>query len=170
MGALSEEQRAAWRERMRSLSPEARERLRDSMMTATQSRRGGMGGGPRPGAMGAPGPAAGEGRGGDLMRRGEAGGDARGLSATPEAGSGGSDLAPAYRPGVVYVLVNGKPERIMLLSGITDGAFTEVQSDQLKPGDKVIVGMEISARSANLQPPPGMGGPQFRGPGGGGRR
>jgi len=54
--------------------------------------------------------------------------------------------------------------------GITDGSFTEVRSDRLAPGDKLIVGTEASARSATLQPPPGMGGPQFRGPGGGGRR
>jgi hypothetical protein len=68
------------------------------------------------------------------------------------------------------VLKDGKPERIMVRVGITDGSFTEVRSDKLKPGDMLIVGAETPARGANLQPPPGMGGPQFRGPGGGGRR
>jgi hypothetical protein len=68
------------------------------------------------------------------------------------------------------VLKDDKPERVMVFTGITDGAFTEVQSDRLKPGDRLIVGMDSNARTANLQPPPGMGGPQFRGPGGGGRR
>ena len=65
---------------------------------------------------------------------------------------------------------DGEPERIMVRVGITDGSFTEVWSDKLEPGDPLIVGAETPARSANLQPPPGMGGPQFRGPGGGGRR
>jgi hypothetical protein len=59
---------------------------------------------------------------------------------------------------------------VFVLTGLTDGAFTEVRGGGLQPGDQVIVGMEASARTANLQPPPGMGGPQFRGPGGGGRR
>jgi HlyD family secretion protein len=140
----SDEQRAALRERMRILSPEERQRVRDSLMTAS--------GGGSP----------------ELAKRGKAGADARGLQATTEPG-GGPDPGPTYRPGAVYVLVNGKPSRVGLLTGITDGAFTEVRSDKLKPGDTLIVGMDAGPKSASLQPPPGMGGPGFRG-GGGGRR
>jgi len=70
------------------------------------------------------------------------------------------------KPGVVYVMRNAKPERVTLLTGITDGAHVEVQTDELEPGDLVVVGIEASTRGQNLQPPPGMGGP-FGGPGGG---
>ena len=105
------------------------------------------------------------------MRRGAAGRDARGLRTAAESAAGGAEGAAAgYRPGAVYLLKDGKPDRLMVWVGITDGSFTEVRSDKLKPGDKLIVGNESTARGANLQPPPGMGGPQFRGPGGGGRR
>jgi HlyD family secretion protein len=145
-GASDGDSRGGWRERMKGLSPEERQRVRDSMMTA----RGGAGADADAG----------------LTRRGAAGGDARGLRTTAEPGSG-PEPGPTYRPGAVQILVNGKPSRVALLTGITDGAFTEVRTDKLKPGDLVIVGMEASSRGANLQPPPGMGGPQFRGPGGG---
>jgi hypothetical protein len=56
------------------------------------------------------------------------------------------------------------------MTGLGDGASFEIESDRLKPGDDVIVGLEVAAaQNRNLQPPPGMGGPTFRGPGGGGR-
>jgi hypothetical protein len=74
------------------------------------------------------------------------------------------------KPGAVFTLSAGKPSRVAVLTGISDGAFTEVESETLKPGDAVITGLELAAiPGANLQPPPGMGGPGFRGPGGGGR-
>ena len=114
-------------------------------------------------------------QGADLTGREPAGRDGRGMRAMPEAGASGGPMEPGgkpdgFRPGAVYLLANGKPERLMVLTGITDGQFTEVRSDRLKPGDKLIVGTETPARANTLQPPPGMGGPQFRGPGGGGRR
>ena len=142
-GGMSDAQRAAFRARMQGLSPEERQRVRDSLATAQ---------------------AGGDG----LTRRGPAGADARGLRPGVEPGSG-PDAGPTYKPGAVYVLVDGKPSRVSVLTGITDGAYTEVRSEKLKPGDPVITGAEAGPRSANLQPPPGMGGPQFRG-GGGGRR
>jgi HlyD family secretion protein len=117
------------------------------------------------------GQAAAGGQEGDLVRRGAAGRDARGLRTVPESvGGDGAGGADGYKPGAVYLLKDGKPDRVMVLIGITDGSFTEVRSDRLKPGDKVIVGSETQARNASLQPPPGMGGPGMRGPGGGGRR
>ena len=76
--------------------------------------------------------------------------------------------APQLKPGAVYVLRGGKPERVPVMTGLGDGASFEIESDGLKPGDAVIVGLEVAAaQNRNLQPPPGMGGPTFRGPGGG---
>jgi hypothetical protein len=71
------------------------------------------------------------------------------------------------RPGNLYVLRDGKPAAIRVLTGITDGKDTEVHTNELKPGDLVVVGIDLSGvgRGQQLQPPPGMGGPQFR-PGG----
>ena len=79
----------------------------------------------------------------------------------------------ATRPGAVYVLRNGKPVKITVMTGLSDGSFSEVRSGELKEGDLVIVGLEQSAQRGNqLTPPPGMGGPGFGGGGrgGGGRR
>jgi HlyD family secretion protein len=136
---MSDAQRAAWRERMGRATPEERQHMRDSMSTLWR------GAGARPGA-------------------------ARGLGAKPE---GGSDVtppaeAPSYRPGTIFLLKDGKPDRTFVLTGISDGAFTEIRGDALKAGDLVVIGMDQGGRGAstNLQPPPGMGG--FRGPGGGG--
>jgi len=58
--------------------------------------------------------------------------------------------------GTVYVLRGGNPVAVPVLSGITDGAMTEVLARDLEPDDPVIIGYE---------PPPGSGGP-LRGPGG----
>ncbi|HTR96943.1 MAG TPA: efflux RND transporter periplasmic adaptor subunit [Candidatus Acidoferrales bacterium] len=86
----------------------------------------------------------------------------QGLGFTSETG---------YKPGAVWLLKDGKPARVRVLTGLTDGTFTEIKSDSLKEGDLVITGLDSSGGSgAALTPPPGMGGPQFRGPGGGGRR
>ena len=69
----------------------------------------------------------------------------------------------------MYVLRGDKPVKVAVMTGIGDGAAFEVESDELKLGDSVIVGLEVAAQNNNLQPPPGMGGPRF-GPPGGGRR
>jgi hypothetical protein len=58
---------------------------------------------------------------------------------------------------------------VAVRTGLGDGASYEIESDDLEPGDAVIVGLEATAQNRNLQPPPGMGGPRF-GPPGGGRR
>lgn len=42
--------------------------------------------------------------------------------------------------GKVYVLKNGEPEPVSIRVGISDGRFTEISSDTLKIGDRVIVG------------------------------
>ncbi len=81
--------------------------------------------------------------------------------------SAAADPSSAMTPGTVYALRDGKPVAVPVLSGITDGAMTEIVAADLRPDDPVIVGLEAAASSpgSNLQPPPGMGG--FRGPGGG---
>ncbi|HKQ58505.1 MAG TPA: efflux RND transporter periplasmic adaptor subunit, partial [Candidatus Eisenbacteria bacterium] len=93
------------------------------------------------------------------------------LRQMPEgAGGMGGAGVDGYKWSAVYVLEAGKPKRVMVLTGITDGSYTEVRTDKLTPGDKLIVGSETTAaRNTGLQPPPGMGGGGFRGPGRGGR-
>jgi HlyD family secretion protein len=65
--------------------------------------------------------------------------------------SGSNDRRPVA-PGQsrVYVLQNGKPIAIPVKTGITDGRVTEVISDDLKVGDRVIVGdtLQQSASSS----------------------
>jgi len=80
----------------------------------------------------------------------------------------GTVSEPRMKHGTVYVLKNGKPQPISVRTGISDGASTEVISDQLRPGDLVVIGVESTGKPANasLAPPPGFGG---RGGGGGGR-
>ena len=116
------------------------------------------------------------GQGGAGMRGSWSGGGTRSapgaMGTSPgEAAPTGTRTSPLKR-GAVWVLKSGKPSRVAVMTGISDGSMTEIVTDELKEGDLVIVGMEVAAtnRGTNLQPPPGMGGPQFRGPGGGGGR
>ena len=158
---------------------------RDSAAGGRAGMRGPGGGTGERGAMGAtagPGMGAGSrgGMGGDrsgAMRRGgfagapsDSGHGRRGMYARGEGMPGGGD--DAFKPGAVYVLEDGKPSRVHVLTGLSDGTASEIRSDRLKAGDLVVVGIEQSAgRQQQMQPPPGMGGPQFRGPtrrGGGG--
>jgi HlyD family secretion protein len=76
-------------------------------------------------------------------------------------------MAGVLRPGMLYVLRDGKPVGIHVRTGISDGAFTEVQGDGLAAGGLVVLGLDVSAapNRAGLAPPPGMGGPMGR-PGG----
>ncbi|HEY3215106.1 MAG TPA: efflux RND transporter periplasmic adaptor subunit, partial [Candidatus Eisenbacteria bacterium] len=104
--------------------------------------RGAWGSDHRPRAGGAPARRAGAGRG-------------------PQAVPGAMD--DDLKPGSIFVLRDGRPERISVMTGLTDGAFVEVHNPQLKPGDQVVVGLDVSLKGPNLQPPPGMGGPQFGG-------
>lgn len=97
-------------------------------------------------------------------------GDAHAAGGAPGARMRGVEegaIPSGLKPGTVYTLRAGKPEPVRVLTGLSDGAFTEIRSEELKPGDPVVVGLETSARGGqSLQPPPGMGG----GFGGGGQR
>jgi len=75
---------------------------------------------------------------------------------------------------LVWVLgPDKKPQPRRIKVGITDGVATEIVQSDLKEGELVIVGQNVSGASrpqAN-QTPPGFGGmPGGRGGGGGGRR
>ncbi|HEV2105036.1 MAG TPA: hypothetical protein VGU27_04840, partial [Candidatus Eisenbacteria bacterium] len=96
----------------------------------------------------------------------------------PQAGPGGevkplAGVATPLKPGLLFVLKDGKPVPVRVRTGISDGTMTEVQSDQLQEGTLVVVGVDFSTGakgSQTLAPPPGMGGPTFRGPRPSGRR
>ncbi len=109
------------------------------------------------GAGGAP-------RGGWRARDGAMSGGTAGSG--PERGA----WAPLTREPVedLYVLRDGKPVRITVRTGLSDGSFTEVRSDELREGDAIVVGVEQPRQRANVQLPPGMGG--GGGPMGGVRR
>lgn len=139
---------------------------RDTSAAGGGGRRGGGG----PGGWG--------GRGGHRdssawVGRGGAGGRTGGMRGG--AAGGGADTAQGVQrtatpPGTIYVLRNGKPVRVFVHTGLSDGANVEVASDQLQEGDQVIIGLEATAMGGNLQPPPGMGGFGGRPGGGGGGR
>ena len=119
---------------------------------------------------------AGGGQGqGQGRRRQQQGGDNAGQ------GDGGQNrFAPASAPvlpgqvRVVWVMgQDGKPERRRITVGLSDGASTEVVDGDLKEGDMVITGQQISggnASSTNTSRPPGFGNAPRTGGGGGGRR
>ena len=120
---------------------------------------------------------AGSGQGQGQGRRRQQGGD------NSAQGDGGQNrFAPASAPvlpgqvRVVWVMgQDGKPERRRITVGLSDGAATEVVDGDLKEGDMVITGQQISganASSTNTQSrPPGFGNaPRTGGGGGGGRR
>ena len=104
-------------------------------------------------------------------------GDTTGMAARrarfgAEAGGGmGMRRGGSTRNQTVYVLLpNKKMKPVTIRTGITDGAFTEVVSGDLKEGDQVVTGIEggATATNNNLTAPPGFGG-GIRGGGGGGR-
>jgi HlyD family secretion protein len=82
----------------------------------------------------------------------------------------GEPTGPRLKPGVIYVLIDGKPQRVQVMTGITNGSHFEVVGEGLVAGSEVVVGFEGGPSNQNVQLPPGMGGPQFGGGGGGGGR
>ena len=101
-------------------------------------------------------------------RAGGAGGTSAAAVALPDSGPVvmGSMTEARTKHGTVYLLQDGKPKRLDLRTGISDGADTEVISDQLKAGDLVVVGTEMPVArngSTSMSPPPGLGGRGGRG-------
>jgi HlyD family secretion protein len=119
---------------------------------------------------------SGQGQGGQ-GRRSQQGDNA---GAATQGNGGENRFAPASAPvlpgqvRVVWVLgQDGKPERRRITVGLSDGAATEVVDGELKEGDMVITGQQISgtSRPANTQStPPGFGNAPRTGGGGGGPR
>jgi HlyD family secretion protein len=62
-------------------------------------------------------------------------------------------MRPDRRPGGagVYVLVDGKPIRVSVRPGVTDGTYTAIESDSLREGMSVIVGTRGPSGSAQQQ-------------------
>lgn len=90
-----------------------------------------------------------------------------------QGNNGESKFAPPSAPvlpgqvRVVWVLgQNGKPERRRITVGLSDGAATEVVEGDLKEGDMVITGQQVSSanRSTNSTPPGFGGAPRGGGP------
>jgi len=144
--------------------------------------RGGEGVGPSQHGRGAQAGGPGGARAGNTRgMRGGAGGAAADAAPHGMPVGGGEGGLPAPKPGAVYVLRDGRPARVAVVTGLTDGTSVELLSGEVRPGDLVVTGLEVSARAAQaMTPPPGMGGPMMGGPprmggggaggGGGGRR
>jgi hypothetical protein len=160
--------RDEWIDKMKSdglSNDEIREKIRERQEAMRNGGGGGMGGGM--GGMGGGFGGAGGASGGTPSFRnfGKSEMSAGAAPAHPQTGPVvmGTVGAPQPKPGTVYVLRNGKPEKVSIMTGITDGGFTEVTGDGLQPGDQVIVGLVLASNArTGTQLPPGMGG----GPGG----
>ena len=100
-------------------------------------------------------------------RTGSQGSGSGGDRATP--GSNGalpvvtSGVSSASAKTVWEINPSGDPEAVPIQSGISDGTATEVVSGELKEGDAVIVGIELSKTGGNPHAlPPGFGSGQRR--------
>lgn len=107
-----------------------------------------------------------------------AGGTAAEQNGAQSGGQRASNFAPPSAPvlqgqtRVVWVMgQDGKPQRRRITVGLSDGAATEVVDGDLREGDTVITGQNVSSstRTQSTQQAPGFGG-QPRVGGGGGRR
>lgn len=114
-----------------------------------------------------------------------AGGGNNGGDAAQAEGRRGGDFAPATAPVLegqtrrVWVLgPDGQPQPRRIKVGLSDGAATEVVEGELREGEVVITGQNVTAqqsgaqqRTGGQQAAPGFGGaPRGMGGGGGGRR
>jgi len=117
---------------------------------------------------------AGQGQGQGRRQQQQQGDNAAGGNSS----GGESRFAPASAPvlpgqvRVVWVLgQNNKPERRRITVGLSDGSATEVVDGDLKEGDMVITGQQVSSASRNSNStPPGFGNAPRGAGGGGGRR
>jgi HlyD family secretion protein len=132
----------------------------------------------RPGGDDAKGAGGGQGKagrqGGDQKGGRDGGGKRSGEGGKPggEAGGDQANNRPALptspalegQTRIVWVLgPDNKPQPRRVKIGITDGTATEMTEGDLKEGDLIIVGQNISSEDRSTQRPPGFGG----GPGGG---
>ena len=105
---------------------------------------------------------------GEQASPGEGGGAGR------DSAGGGPGTGPRNFATVHVVDADGKLVPVRVVTGITDGTYTEIRSRDLAAGQAVVVGIvpRKGAQNANLAAPPGHGGQTGRpgGGGGGGRR
>ena len=91
---------------------------------------------------------------------------ARGAAAAAQALGGARGTK---RRQTIYVVgADGALKPVDVKAGISDGRFTAILEGDLKPGDKIAVGLATAKVDQQGTLPPGMGG--SRGPGGGGGR
>jgi HlyD family secretion protein len=109
----------------------------------------------------------------------DAGGNAAEQNRAQSDGQRASNFAPPSAPvlpgqtRIVWVMgQDGKPERRRITVGLSDGTGTEVVGGELREGEMVITGQNVtSATRTQTQAAPGFGGGAPRmGGGGGGRR
>jgi HlyD family secretion protein len=108
--------------------------------------------------MGGPGgPAAGGGAG----RPGGAGGGAERAQgrapggARPDGMPGGQKEPPTSDRRSLYVLRNGKPQRVPVRVGVSDGTTSEIVDGDLQPGDLAITDINSTPGQNNPSAPPG---------------
>jgi len=70
-------------------------------------------------------------------------------SARLQASRLASGEAAGARRGQVWVLEDGKPKAVSVVTGVTDGGFTELLRGDLKDGQEVIVGLNFAAPRAS---------------------
>jgi hypothetical protein len=77
-------------------------------------------------------------------------------------------LHQAARARLWIVNAKGMLEPIFVMTGVTDGKYTEVTSPDLKAGDEIVLGITSTSGVAAVQNPLTGGGQQRPGGGGGG--
>ena len=83
---------------------------------------------------------------------------------------GGAGAGPARMATVYIVGADGKLVPLRVVTGLTDGAYTEVRSRDLAAGQEVVVGTvpKKGQQAQQMNAPAGLGGGPMRGGGGGG--
>ncbi len=64
-----------------------------------------------------------------------------------ESSEGGKTAKPSQQP-TVYLLMGNRPAPVTVATGISDGNFTEISSDAIKAGDKVILNEVIDKKES----------------------
>jgi HlyD family secretion protein len=135
--------------------------LRFTPQDATRQRTG----------SGAAGGGQGQGQGRRRQQSDNTGGTTQGDSAENRFAPASAPVLPG-QVRIVWVLgQDGTPERRRITVGLSDGASTEVVDGDLKEGDMVITGQQVSgAAKSTTSTPPGFGNAPRTGGGGGPRR
>ncbi len=87
------------------------------------------------------------------------------------AAARGKPVEGGMKPGTVWILKDGQPQQVAVMTGLSDGTMTEVEGEGLSDGTEVVVGEQVAqtsgATTTNPFAPPRMGGGRG-GTGGGG--